>query len=289
MSSRKTEAVLELEAGAKAPHSLPTSVTISGTSAKLHDERELALTVCGAPGSVDTSFKGIAARARDSVSGFAGSAQPAGSTYRGRWHRAGLDLSSEYEVQACAAALTGLANWLEDHLVIEEQFVHRALAQRRSHGVLSGLRRDHEEHERSLSLLRSDVAALVSAQSEDPDARRARARHLYLAFSRLVADNMLHMAVEETELNPLLWETFTDEELFGIYAAILASERPEQLNLSVSWLLPAIPPDERVRVVGGARHAMPEPAFDALLLQVKSVLMPRDYDKLVSALTNVVG
>ena len=195
-----------------------------------------------------------------------------------------LDLSSEGEVQACAAALTGLANWLEDHLAIEEQFVHRALAERRNHSVLSGIRRDHEEHERSLSLLRSDVAALLSTQQEDADARRARARHLYLAFSRLVADNLLHMAVEETELNPLLWETFTDEELFGIYAAILASERPEQLNLSVSWLLPAIPPDERARVVGGARHAMPAAVFDSLLLQVKSVLMPRDYDKLMSAL-----
>lgn len=54
----ETEAVLELEAGAKAPHSLPTSVTISGTSAKLHDERELTVTVCGVPGAVDTSFKG---------------------------------------------------------------------------------------------------------------------------------------------------------------------------------------------------------------------------------------
>ena len=29
---------------------------------------------------------------------------------------------------------------------------------------------------------------------------------------------------------------------------------------------------------------MPAAVFDALLLQVKSVLMPRDYDKLVSAL-----
>ena len=54
----ETEAVLELRAEAKAPHSLPTTVTISGNSAKLHDERELTLTVCGAPGAVDTSFRG---------------------------------------------------------------------------------------------------------------------------------------------------------------------------------------------------------------------------------------
>lgn len=195
-----------------------------------------------------------------------------------------LDLNAEHEVQACAASLLELAAWLEDHLAIEERFVHRALAERRNHGLLSGLRRDHEEHERSLSLLRSDVAALLSTPDEAHDARRARTRHLYLAFSRFVADNFLHMAVEETELNPLLWETFTDEELFGIYSAILQSERPEQLNLSVTWLLPAIPPDERAQVVGGARAAMPAAVFDALRLQVKNVLTPRDYDKLAAAL-----
>jgi hypothetical protein len=195
-----------------------------------------------------------------------------------------LDLSDEREVRACGASLLGLIEWLENHLAIEEQFVHGALAERRSTPLLSSLRRDHGEHERSFSLLRSDVAALVGSLGDDAEARRARTRHLYLSLSRFIADNFLHMAVEETELNPLLWEAFTDEELFGIYRAILASERPEQLDLSVCWLLPAIPPDERARVVGGARAAMPAPVFDHLLQQVRSVLDARDYDKLVGAL-----
>jgi len=195
-----------------------------------------------------------------------------------------LDLSDEPEIGACGATLLGLVEWLEHHLAIEERFVHGALAERRTTPVLSSLRRDHAEHERSFSLLRHDVAALVGSPGDDAEARRARTRHLYLSFSRFIAENFLHMAAEETELNPLLWEAFTDEELVGIYAAILQSERPEQLDLSVHWLLPAIPPDERARVVGDARAAMPAPVFEHLLPQLRSVLTARDYDKLVDAL-----
>ena len=195
-----------------------------------------------------------------------------------------LDLSDQREIADCASTLLVLVDWLENHLAIEERFVHRALEERSRASLLSALRRDHAEHERSFLLLRNDVAALLGASSDDLVARHARTRHLYLALSRFVAENFLHMAVEETEMNPLLWQTFTDEELFGIYRAILASERPEQLDLSVSWLLPAIPPDERARVVGGARAAMPPTVFNELLKQIGSVLGPRDHQKLVDAL-----
>jgi uncharacterized delta-60 repeat protein len=58
IASDETKGVLKLEAQAKAPHSLPTSVQINGKAAKLSDARELTVTVYGAPGSVDTSFQG---------------------------------------------------------------------------------------------------------------------------------------------------------------------------------------------------------------------------------------
>jgi uncharacterized delta-60 repeat protein len=52
----ETKATLVLTATAEAPHSLPTAVTIRGTSGALHDEEPLTVTVYGAPGTLDTSF-----------------------------------------------------------------------------------------------------------------------------------------------------------------------------------------------------------------------------------------
>lgn len=54
----EAEGRLELRVESTAPHSLPTPVKIRGSSSKLQDERELSLTVCGAPGALDTSFEG---------------------------------------------------------------------------------------------------------------------------------------------------------------------------------------------------------------------------------------
>jgi hypothetical protein len=129
-----------------------------------------------------------------------------------------------------------------------------------------------------------DAEALARSASEPSEARRARARQLYLSLSRFIADNFLHMAVEETEMNPMLWQAFTDEELLGIYQAIIASEPPAQLELSVKWLLPAIPPDERAKVVCGARAAMPIPVFEHVLGGIRAVLAPEDFVKLARAL-----
>jgi hypothetical protein len=196
-----------------------------------------------------------------------------------------LDLTDELETKCCSSALLGLVDWLESHLEIEERFVHTALAERRPTALLDQLRRDHDEHLRSFALLRSDAESLAATLADPLDARRARARHLYLALSRFVAENFLHMAVEETEMNALLWDTFSDEELFGIYQAILASERPDQLGLAVTWLLPAIAPDDRVKVVAGARAAMPSVAFDELAERVREVLGTRDFEKLARALS----
>src|SRR5262249_19373542 len=142
-----------------------------------------------------------------------------------------LDLNDEHEVRRCSDALLGLVDWLEQHLHIEETFVHRALEERRRDPLLTTLRSDHAHHERAFSVLRADAVCLVSALGEAMPTRRARARQLYLAFSRFVAENFSHMAAEEMEMNVLLWEAFTDAELVAIYQSIVASERPEQLDL----------------------------------------------------------
>ena len=195
-----------------------------------------------------------------------------------------LDLSDEEEVGRAGAALLALLDWLESHLQIEERFVHTALAERQMVSLVATLHRDHEEHLRSFDVLRQDAGALLASAEEAPLARSARSRQLYLAVSRFVADNFLHMAVEETEMNLILWQTFTDEELFGIYQAIIASERPDQLHLAVTWLLPAVAPEDRVKIIAGARPKMPEAVFQQLMQGVERVLSPRDYEKLARAL-----
>jgi uncharacterized delta-60 repeat protein len=56
--SGETKATLRAKASDEAPHSLPTEVTVVGTSGDLESEKSLTVTVYGPPGSLDTSFEG---------------------------------------------------------------------------------------------------------------------------------------------------------------------------------------------------------------------------------------
>jgi hypothetical protein len=53
------------------------------------------------------------------------------------------------------------------------------------------------------------------------------------------------MALEETAVNALLWDLFTNDELQAIFAQIMASQSPEQRKHGVRWILPALAPDQR--------------------------------------------
>ncbi len=58
IASGATTADLPLAAGASAPHTLPTTVTVTGTSGDQTATKTFTVTVSGPPGSVDTSFGG---------------------------------------------------------------------------------------------------------------------------------------------------------------------------------------------------------------------------------------
>ncbi|HET9933727.1 MAG TPA: hypothetical protein VFQ35_23650 [Polyangiaceae bacterium] len=54
----ETEASLVFSALPDAPHSLPSAVTLRGSSTAIQKELALTVTVCGLPGALDTSFEG---------------------------------------------------------------------------------------------------------------------------------------------------------------------------------------------------------------------------------------
>jgi hypothetical protein len=173
--------------------------------------------------------------------------------------------------------------WLAAHLDIEERFVHSAIDRKRP-GAITEVRKDHEAHQRDFALLLADADALEQAAPDAVFEQKAIAHHLYLSFSRFVGDNLVHMAFEETAVNALLWELFTNEELQGIFGQIVGSESPDQLMRGVRWILPSLDPDQRAKLVLRARGNIPAPVFSQLMGALQAFLAPRDHDKLLRAL-----
>lgn len=195
-----------------------------------------------------------------------------------------LDLTDAVAVDTTLGHLDELLSGLALHLTIENQFVHRALVARRPCSIVSDLERDHEDHERTLAVLRDDLDALRAAQKETHQVRAGRARQLYLAMTRFIAENFLHMAIEEERMNAQLWEAFSDQELMEIQRAIIAHESPEQIAQSLRYMLPAIAPVERAHLLFGASIAMPPEAFAGILRIAQSALSEAEYTRLTAML-----
>jgi hypothetical protein len=191
-----------------------------------------------------------------------------------------MDPADPAEVAATLAEVRSLVGCLRGHLHHENQFLHAALEARRP-GASRRTARDHVEHERALERLEGLALALERAEHA---ARPLAAARLYRDLALVVADNFVHMNVEETDNNAELWAAYADEELMRIQESLMASVPPEEMALALRWMLPAIAPAERAGMLAGLRAKLPATAFAAILATLRPHLTERDRAKLAAAI-----
>lgn len=176
-----------------------------------------------------------------------------------------------------------LLDLLAHHLHTEETHVLPAIERRRP-GATIGNARDHVGHERELRELRMQAAAVETAIAVGAPDRADAAQRAFLALGDFIAENFVHMATEERHMNPILWALFTDEELREIEAGIISRQKPEESMRVLRWMMPALTPAERAKMVLGARAVLPPQMFESLLAFIRSVLTPANVAKLDDAL-----
>ena len=193
-----------------------------------------------------------------------------------------MDADDAADVAAVTLQVNELLVLFRGHLEKENAWIHPALEARQP-GSTARIAHDHEDHVAAFAQIAEDVLALRNA----PASRRsAAARVLYRDLAAFVADNLVHMAVEEAEHDAVLWSTHSDEELVGIERAIVGSIAPPLKSAYLRWIVPAIPHAERVAVMSALRTSAPAEAFDATLAMLKPHLAHRDWAKLVATLTS---
>ncbi len=139
---------------------------------------------------------------------------------------------------------------------------------------------DHVHDEEEIARIETALASLE--QAEWP-ARTAAAQRLYRRLAIFVAENFVHMDMEETAHNAVLWSTYTDLELAEIEQTIVASLSPEEMSGILRWMVPAMSAPERAGLFTGMRMNAPGEVVDRLLAFVKPHLSDRDWIKLCAA------
>lgn len=191
---------------------------------------------------------------------------------------------ADFSTLAGEEALSALETQLrlsESHLAHEERFIHTALEARRP-GASALLETQHREHDASFADLRARIAAVRAAPANE---KAAAGRALYLTFSQFVAEDFAHMAEEEEIALPLLQDLFTDAELQGIEAELIAAIPPEKSIQYIRLMLPAGTPDERFGFLSHVRDTAPREAFEAILDQAaRPSLEPAEWNALAMRL-----
>ncbi|MBS1567642.1 MAG: hypothetical protein JST39_24880, partial [Bacteroidetes bacterium] len=111
--------------------------------------------------------------------------------------------------------------------------------------------------------------------AENEAAKNLIGRQILEAFNGFIAFNLYHMNKEETLLNAVLWEHYTDQEILGIQQNIISSIPPQILMEESRWMMRAISNTEIIGWLTGLKHNAPAPVFN-VFLQMAAEELPGD-------------
>jgi hypothetical protein len=196
-----------------------------------------------------------------------------------------MDPADEHDVAAALGQARSLLAICASHLEHENRFVHAAMEARRP-GSSARTGEDHVGHEEAIDELTAEIGAVERATGP---ARATAAHRLYLRLATFVAENLVHMHVEETENNAVLWACYTDAELQAIEGALVASIPPPEMGAVLRWMIPAMSHAARVGMLSGMRQNAPAEVFDGVLALTRAHVSARDWAKLADALCIEAG
>jgi hypothetical protein len=166
-------------------------------------------------------------------------------------------------------------NLLEVHAHSEDTFVEPLLKQCNVR-MAEMLTAAHKELDATVSRLKQSLNDLNAGQADISD----QGRSLYLGLTRFISEYLKHIADEEQELMPLLWENFDDEKLMEVTGTIRANVPPAVMANFLSLMIPAMNHGERAELLIGMRQATPSHVFDGVCQLSQRVLSEQDWMRL---------
>lgn len=169
------------------------------------------------------------------------------------------------------------------HHATDENEVSMRYLEERAPGATT---ENHDQHD-NMEAFQEELEQLLQdmhVQSSEGADVSAMGAVFYQKFSELHSMHLAHMLEEEREIQPLLWQYFTDEELMAQRREIIGKMKPEDLRLMMRFIVPGQNPTERAQLLRGMKAGMPAPAFAFILENIQEVLSPEDFSRLTNSL-----
>jgi len=187
------------------------------------------------------------------------------------------DYSSAESLENLKKLTKELVTLLDLHVHSEEDVLLPALEEK-----VPGSTRDNvEEHkqlEKEINAFDEQLKNITVDSSPDSGAK------FYESVYNFNSKYIAHMAMEESEINPMIWANLTDEELMDLQGQIMASLSPGNIMMWFKYIVPALNPFERTIILGGFKENAPAEFFDQVLNMLKEYMSENEHLQLETML-----
>jgi hypothetical protein len=141
---------------------------------------------------------------------------------------------------------------------------------------------EHHELEKRLMAISASSADLLAV--DEPGPRLVRGVALTREVNDFMARYLTHMNWEETTLVPAMQKHFTNEQMFGMRAAIEKHMPRERFAAYLRWMLPSLNVAELTEMFAGAKQSAPPEMAQILTGIAESMVDPSRWKAVTDAL-----
>jgi hypothetical protein len=173
-------------------------------------------------------------------------------------------------LKACKELADDLSELLDLHLHAEEEFVLPPLEAK----VPGSTQHNHDDHI-AMQKLEHDMSDAIRRLVDVPNEI-----HLNIAYDKInnfIKEYFRHMSEEETEINKVIWEHFSDQEILGWQGQILAKLTPDQFFKWFKYIIPSLSQLEQSLMLGGFKVNAPAEAYNETIKNLEPYLTPKQF------------
>jgi hypothetical protein len=192
------------------------------------------------------------------------------------------DFSNDEEANIISAKISEVVNLFEKHAHSEDSNVLTAIeAFEPSVATLFSEEhvKDHELSTKLITLINMLHVATLDAEKEELGSA------IRVAFNEFIAFNLTHMAKEESKLNQLLWDHFSDEQLHGITMQIISKIPADQLNAFNVWMMRGLSNNEISFWLKQIKNSAPDEVFNGMMRLAETELPEHRFNAITESLT----
>ena len=176
------------------------------------------------------------------------------------------DLTHATAGEVLMAQVEEVITLFESHAHNEDHFFNEPLEETNEE-VAKLFENEHEEDHRLSVSLQKHMKAWRQADTKTE--RLQAGTKLFYAFNEFIAFNLYHMNKEESLLNQVLWDAYTDDQIKVTEQQIVQSTAPEKMMKYALWMIRGMNAPEMIYWMRELEKGAPAPVFQIVRAMAK--------------------